>query len=143
MSSQQKISYEQIHRLASDIREIKDFTENHGFDSSLIAVNITPEKSSTSEQGQKSTKLILILATIGVLALSCINIYFDVSDKVSTILLVSGIGLAGVSAMAAQLKFKNGAVTGIFTTFLLAVIAIAFDIYTAREVMENNLNTRT
>lgn len=33
---------EQIAKLAADIREIKDFAENHGFDTSLVQATVSP-----------------------------------------------------------------------------------------------------
>ena len=140
MSALPKIKYEEIRQLASDIREIKDFTENHGFDSSLLEVEISPKNTSAPEKESNSIQYILVFAIIGVLALSCVNVYFDISDKYSTICLLSGLALAGIASMTAQLKYKNSIATGILTSSLLAVIAIAFNIYTPREGVFSLIN---
>ena len=37
-----QLPIEQITKLAEDVRLIKDFAENHNFDTSLLSENITP-----------------------------------------------------------------------------------------------------
>ncbi len=128
---------EDIHKLADSIRVIEGFTENHGFDGSLFNVKVSSGKPTTPEVNDRDFPLIgFFIATL--LALSAVgcNVYFEVSSKTSTLLLLAGIISSGFAVMAAHLKFKNNGATTIITCFLLAVIVIGFEIYTPREVAD-------
>jgi hypothetical protein len=128
---------EDIHKLADSIRVIEGFTENHGFDRSLINVKISSGKPTSSKAKQRDLLLIgFFIATILALAVVGCNVYFDVSPKTSTLLLLLGIIIAGFAVMAAHLKFENTGATVIITCFLLAVLVIGFEIYTPREVAD-------
>jgi hypothetical protein len=128
---------EDIHKLADSIRVIEGFTENHGFDGSLFDVNITSGKPTPAEIKERDFKLIGVFISILVaaIAVGC-NVYFDVTSKVSMLLLLSGIISAGFAVMLTHLKYKNNGATVIIACFLLIVLVIGFDIYTPREVAD-------
>jgi hypothetical protein len=128
---------EGIHKLADSIRIIEGFTENHGFDGSLLNVKVSSGKATPIEIKKLDLQLtgFFISALLAIAAAGC-NVYFDITPKISTLLLLLGIISAGFAVMAAHLKFKNVGATTIITCFLLAVLVIGFEIYTPREVAD-------
>ena len=128
---------EGIHKLADSIRVIEGFTENHGFDGSLLNVKVSSGKPTPIEIKKFDLQLggFFIAALLALAAVGC-NVYYNVTPKVSTLLLLLGIISSGFAVMAAHLKFKNTGATTIITCFLLAVLVIGFEIYTPREVAD-------
>jgi hypothetical protein len=128
---------EGIHKLADSIRIIEGFTENHGFNASLLNVKVSSGKPTPTEIKKLDLQFIaFFIAALLVLAAVGSNVYFDITPKISTLLLLLGITSAGFAVMAAHLKFKNIGATTIITCFLLAVLVIGFEIYTPREVAD-------
>jgi hypothetical protein len=128
---------EDIHKLADSILIIKDFTENNGFDDSLINVKVPSGKPAPIKTNKLDLQLIgFFISALLALAAVGFNVYFDISPKISMLLLLLGIISAGFAVMAAHLKFKNTGATVIITCFLLAVLVIGFEIYTPREVAD-------
>jgi heme/copper-type cytochrome/quinol oxidase subunit 4 len=128
---------EDIHKLAESIRVITGFTENHGFDGSLFDVKVTTGKPAPIENKKFDLQLIgfFIAILVTITAVGC-NVYFNITTKISMLLLLFGIISAGCAVMAAHLKFKSNGATVIVICFLLAVLVIGFEIYTPREVAD-------
>lgn len=137
MESQGKMNVEEIRKLADDIRVIKNFTENHNFDSSLFSVDVSPRNPTPSSVTESNITFWFFVGSI-VIALGCVfaNVYFDIQSKHSTLLLLSTLFFSGVATMTAHLKFKNSGATAIIACFLIAVLVIGYGIYTPREVAD-------
>ncbi|APX05955.1 hypothetical protein BWP24_07200 [Vibrio campbellii] len=136
MGAPNKMNVDEIRKLANDIREINNFTENHNFDSSLLSVNVTP--ASNSSKGDSSFDKSVWVCGFSVIAvLACVfsNVYFGFEAKHTTLLFLTSLLLTGIASIATHLRFQNGVATGILACFLVAIILIGFDIYTPKEVV--------
>ncbi|KXI23678.1 hypothetical protein [Photobacterium sanguinicancri] len=131
----QQINKDEIHRLADDIRVIKGFTENNGFDSTLINVNISPKKDKKGKVVDYCLICFLLSCLVFVVSVS-VNVYMDITVKQSELLMVVSLLFVGFTTMSAHLKFKNNGATTIITIFMLAVFLIGFGIFTPKEVVE-------
>ncbi|EPZ7321233.1 hypothetical protein ACXR5E_003905 [Vibrio mimicus] len=136
MDSSKKLNVDDIRKLAEDIREIKNFTENHNFDSSLLSVNVTPA-SSAPVNNTNFDKSVWVCGLSVIAALACVfsNVYFGFEGKYATLLLLSALLLTAIASIATHLRFQNTVATGILAIFLIAIILIGFDIYTPKEVV--------
>lgn len=136
MDAPNKMNVDAIHKLADDIREIKNFTENHNFDSSLLSVSVTPASNSSMDDSSFDKSVwVCSLSVIAVLACVFSDVYFVFEAKHTTLLFLMSILLTGIASIATHLRFQNGVATGILACFLVAIILIGFDIYTPKEVV--------
>jgi len=141
MNSERKMDVEELHKLADSIRVIKDFSENHGFESDLFNVNFPPKKSTDSTKntikGGKDWSVVIFIICV-ILSLVCIgvNVYLAVTPKETLLLMLGSIIFTGFSIMAAHLRWKNITATTIAAGVLLAVVAIGYGVFTPKEVAE-------
>ena len=130
-----KIPLERIEKLANDVRTIKDFAENHNFDTSLLNADIG---SPTSKKGFDLPLICLVIGVLLVLCTVAIIKLWDppLSTAADSFLFLLGIVFTIGASIAAHIRFQDKVVTGIVIIGLLSVLLIGAGIFSAREAVE-------
>lgn len=133
--SEQKVPIEKISKLAEDVRLIKDFAENHNFDTSLLTADIVP---ATNKSKFDIPFIAMVAFTLLVLCMIGVMKFWEppLSTSVSSFLFLVGLVFVGIASMAAHIRFQNNIITSIVVVSLLLVLFIGAGIFTPKEAVE-------
>ncbi len=133
---QEKMSFDQIAKVADDVRTIQRFQDesvNEGFDSSFMAARVVPNTDNNKKYDRP-----LIVFSLLVIAFGCLvalKYLVIVPPKVEELLLVISLIVAVLATISAQLKFKDSMVTGIVAVGFVFVVCVGFGIFTPKEAI--------
>jgi len=134
--SDKQLPIEQIAKLAEDVRLIKDFAENHNFDTSLLTAKLSPKDNSSKKYDNCMIVMVsficLVLATIAVIKLWSPPL----STSQNSFAFIVGLVFIIVSSMAAHIRFQDKTVTGIVVVGLLMALFIGAGIFTPQEAVD-------
>jgi len=131
-----KIPIDQIARLADDVRLIKDFAENHNFDSSLLTANVSP---SSESESKADSALYSMIGSIVLLLVSIAVIKFwspPLSSVAISFIFIVGLVFATLASVAAHRKFQDNIVTGIVVIGVFMVLFIGTGIFTPEQAVD-------
>lgn len=132
--SQQKLSIDDIKTLAAEVRLIKDFSENHNFNSGLINASVSP-----AVKAKNDTDWPLITAfgsaVALIIALVVYNFSVELNQKTVTVFFVVCLLLGGISTMAVHKRFENLTLTLIAGGVLLSAMLIGCGVFTPQEAV--------
>lgn len=131
--SAKPLPLEQIAKLADDIRIIKDFAENHGFDTSLVHATVTPGKSNVRDWPLISLAIFIALIFV---PLSILTFSDSIPQKTANFLLVIGMLFVVCAGVSAHKKFENNVITAIVCIGLIVVLLVGAGIFTPREAAD-------
>ena len=131
-----RIPIEQISKLADDVRLIKDFSENHNFDTRLLTANVTPATNSIKTYDLPLISMIsFILLVLG--AIAVIKLWDpSLSTSVNGFIFIIGLACSIIASIAAHIRFKDKIVTSIVVVGLLMVLFIGAGIFTPEEAVD-------
>ena len=130
-----KIPIDQITKLAEDVRLIKDFTENHNFDHSLLSAEfVVPNK---SERSIDMPLIVMIFSMLLVLATAAVILFFNanLSSEMNSLIFLIGLLFMIFAIMSAHLKFKNHVITSLVAIGLFMLLFIGAGIFTPKEAL--------
>lgn len=130
--SNKQLPIEQISKLAEDVRLIKDFAENHNFDTSLFQARVTPVgKGST----QKSWSISVLTGSFIflVIILAVLTFSDSLSRKVTNFLFLIGMLSVTLATAAIHRKYKETTVTTVVAVGLVLVLLVGAGIFTPEE----------
>lgn len=133
MPSKDKLSAEKIKQLADDIRVIKGFVENHGFDRSLFSVDVSPQGTLKKIDWPLIS---LVVSAIACLIIVLIKVFGGFDGAASVGLLMIGLVAATAASMCTHLRFNNNVVTLIVGVGAILIIAVGFGVMTPREAID-------
>lgn len=127
---------EQIAKLAADIREINNFAENHGFDTSFVQATVSP---GLPDAGKSWDWPLISLGGFSVLLIGLLSVlafYEPISPKAANFLLVVGMLFVVGSSAAAHKKFDNYTITAIVCSGMIVVLLVGAGVFTPREAAD-------
>ena len=136
MTPQDKLSLEDITKAADDVRTIQKFQDealNNGFNPSIISVSVMP---STKKSPADRPLILFCLFLLILLSTTATNLFANLNEKASNLLMVSSLLIGTVAVMCAHIRFKQVAVTIIAAMGLVFFLAIGFGILTPREAID-------
>jgi quinol-cytochrome oxidoreductase complex cytochrome b subunit len=139
-----KLPVEQISKLADDVRLIKDFAENHNFDTSLLTANVTPPTNiSTKFDLPLISMFFFILLVLCAIALikfwepsDNTSVNTSVNKSVSDFIFIIGLVFSIIASIAAHIRFQDKIVTSIVVIGLLMVLFIGAGIFSPEEAVD-------
>ena len=131
-----KLPIEQIAKLANDVRLIKDFAENHNFDTSLLSAQVTP-----APNAEKKADLPLIIMIASMVLLICMVAVLKfwtppLGNAASSFIFLVGLLFTIIASMSAHMRFNNSVVTAIVGIGLLMVLLIGAGVFTPKEAVD-------
>ncbi|CAH6960260.1 conserved membrane hypothetical protein [Vibrio chagasii] len=134
--SQDKMSFDQIAKVADDVRTIQRFQDesvNEGFDSSFMAAQVVPRVENSKKYDWPFIVFSVLVIAFGFLI--GIKYLVNVAPKVEELLWLVSLIVSVLATISAQLKFKDSLVTGIVAVGFLFVASIGFGIFTPKEAI--------
>lgn len=136
MADRRDIPVDQIAKLADDIREIKDFSENHNFNSNLLQARMTPD--STNPPRRFDWPLISMISSIVVVLIVLAVLKFsEMSQEASAYLFLIGLLFSTISVMCTHLRFRDTTITIISAVGLFLILFIGAGVFTPKEALDN------
>lgn len=126
----------EIRELAADIREIKDFAENHGFDPSLVQATVTPSMNQTYMAWDWPLLSLGICVLLLLILLGGIAFYELDSPKLVNFLFVVGMILVVAATVAGHKRFDSHGITIIICVGLTAVLLVGTGVLTPKEAAD-------
>lgn len=124
----------QIAKLADDIREIRNYAENHGFDTSLVQASVSPTNDKSSWDWPA---ILLTLFTVFLLLLLSIPVLYEpLPPKITNLVFVIGAVLVVGASASAHKKFENMTITCIVSIGLVVVLLVGSGVFTPREAAD-------
>lgn len=138
MSGRPNLPVDQIAKIADDIREIKDYAENHGFDAGLFNVSVRPATKSSAPKASFDWPLWLMVGFfLGVVGIAAALIFVEaLTSKQTTFAVVVGLLFVVVATMSTHLKFKNGTVTFIAAFGACTLLLVGAGLITPKEALD-------
>ena len=134
--TEKKVPIEQITKLADDVRLIKDFAENHNFDTSLLTANVIPGKSTDRKFDLALISMVSFIFLV-LCAVAVIKLWEPpLSTSASSFIFVLGLVFTIIASMAAHIRFQDKVVTSIVVVGLLMVLFIGAGIFTPEEAVD-------
>jgi len=134
--TENKLPIEQITKLADDVRLIKDFAENHNFDTSLLTANVTPGKSTNKKFDLPLISMVSFILLV-LCAIAVIKLWEPpLSISASGFMFVLGLAFTIIASIAAHIRFQDKIVTSIVVIGLLMVLFIGAGIFTPEEAVD-------
>jgi len=129
--SANQIPIEAIAKLADDVRLIKDFAENHNFNSGLLSASIAPKRK------YDTPLLAMIGCMLIVVALVAVVKFWNppLSTSANNFIFLIGLIFATIASMTAHMRFQDKVVTSIVAVGLLMVLFIGAGIVTPQEAL--------
>lgn len=132
--TQQKLSIDDIKKIADEVRLIKDFSENHNFNAGLINASLSP--AAPSKNDHDWPLIIAFLSALFLLfAIGAYNFSDDLSQKAAPVVFVLCLIFGGISTMAVHKRFENLTLTLIAGGVLLAAMLIGCRVFTVQEAI--------
>ena len=132
--TQKMIPIGEIKSLADDIRLIKDFSENHNFDASLINASIGPKSDNPKPWDWPlicaSVFTVLVVSTIAVL-----TFWDGLSITAEKFIFVLGLLFAGLASLCVHKRFDNTTMTIISALVLWIFLLVGAGIFTPKEAV--------
>ena len=132
--TQKTIPFREIKRLADDIRLIKDFSENHNFDTSLINASIGP-KNDNSKPWDLPLVCASVFTVLVVSTIAALNFWGDLSVSATKFIFVLGLLFAGLASLCVHRRFDNTTMTIIAGLFLSIFLLVGAGIFTPKEAV--------
>jgi hypothetical protein len=135
-----KLPVEQISKLADDVRLIKDFAENHNFDTSLLTANVTPPTNISTKFDLPLISMfffiLLVLCAIALIKFWEPSDNTSVNKSVSDFIFIIGLVFSIIASIAAHIRFQDKIVTSIVVIGLLMVLFIGAGIFSPEEAVD-------
>lgn len=127
--------FEQIAKVADDIRVINNFAENHNFDKNLFSVPPNLPGSGTSHD---IAIIVMVASMLSVLATAAIFLFWSppLNKEMRVFVFLIGLLATIFATMSAHLKFKNNVITGAAAIGLIILLSIGAGEFTPREALD-------
>ena len=132
--TQKTIPISEIKSLADDIRLIKDFTENHNFDASLINASIGA-KNDNSKPWDWPLIFASVFTVLVVSTIAALNFWDGLSITATKFIFVLGLLFAGLASLCVHRRFDNTTMTIITGVVLSIFLLVGAGIFTAKEAV--------
>ena len=130
-----KLQLEQITKLADDVRLIKDFAENHNFDTSLLTA-ISPAKNTGAKIDLPLIAMISFIFLV-FCAVAVIKLWNPpLTTPANGFMFIVGLAFSIIASVAAHIRFQDRTVTTIVVIGLLMVLFIGAGIFTPKEAVD-------